>query len=104
MAGWIKVARLEQLQDGKTFPITADDQDIVLIRQGAQVYALLDNCSHQDFPLSQGQVLPGAKLKCRAHGAEFCLKTGKALCAPAFAPVEAFPVKVEDGEVFLDLG
>ncbi len=100
---WVKVAEFEQLADGKTYPVTVEDRDIVLIRQGEAVYAVDDNCSHQDFPLSQGQVLPGAKVKCRAHGAEFCLKTGKALCAPAFAPVETFPVKVENGAVYLDL-
>ena len=100
---WVKVAEFDKLADGMTWPITVEDQDIVLIRQGDAVYAVIDNCTHQDFPLSQGKVLTGAKVKCRAHGAEFCLKTGKALCAPAFAPVETFPVKIQDGAVYLDI-
>ena len=96
-----KVAVLDQLPDGLTFPVTVDDEEIVLIRQGDEVFALEDCCSHADVPLAQGKVLPG-RIKCRAHGAEFCLRTGKALVAPAFAPVKTYDVTVENGDVYLE--
>ncbi len=95
------VCRLEDLSDGKAFPVTVDDYEVVLIRHGDEVHALEDNCSHQDFPLSQGEVLPD-RVRCRAHGAEFCLKTGKALKAPAFAAVRAYETGVEDGRVWVE--
>ena len=98
-----KVCSLDQLREGLPYPITVDDEDIVIILSQGRVYAMQDRCSHQDFPLSQGQVR-GDIIKCRAHGAEFCMKDGKALCAPAFAPVPVFTVKVEDGNVYIDLG
>ena len=41
---------------------------------------------------------------CPRHGAQFDLKTGKALSLPAYLPVRTFPVRVEDGTVKVDLG
>lgn len=95
------VGQLEDLPEGRAYPVTVDDYDVVLIRQGNEVFALEDNCSHQDFPLSQGEI-HADRVRCRAHGAEFCLRTGKALKAPAFAPVRTFNAGVEDGRVWLE--
>jgi len=100
MTEWFKLCKLDDLAEGKPTPFTVDDYDVVLIRQGDKVYALEDNCSHQDFPLSQGTVMRD-RIKCKAHGAEFSLETGQALCAPAFAPVRNFKVKLEGGEVLI---
>jgi 3-phenylpropionate/trans-cinnamate dioxygenase ferredoxin subunit len=100
MSEWYKLCKLADLADDRPAAFTVDDYDVVLIRRGDEVYALEDNCSHQDFPLSHGTVM-GDRIKCKAHGAEFSLATGQALCAPAFAPVRAFKVKVEDDEVLI---
>ncbi|MBN2083081.1 non-heme iron oxygenase ferredoxin subunit [bacterium] len=102
MSNWIEACSLDQLKEGLPYPVTLDDYDIVLIRQDDSVYALADNCTHQDFPLSQGKVGPD-RITCRAHGAQFCLKTGKALKAPAFAGVKTFTTRIDDGIVFVDV-
>jgi len=102
MSNWIEACNLDKLKDGLPYPVTLDDYDIVLILKDETVYALEDNCTHQDLPLSQGKV--GAdRITCRAHGAQFCLKTGKALKAPAFAPVRTYATKIEDRIVFVDV-
>ncbi len=96
----MRVCVLGDLSEGKTYPISVGDLDIVLVRQGDRVFALEDCCTHQDFPLSQGEV-SGDRLRCRAHGAEFCLKTGAAKSPPAYTHIRTFEVKVDGGEVFL---
>jgi len=97
-----RVASLSQLKDGLPLPIFVEDEEIVLIKSGDNVYALFDRCSHQDFPLSLGKV-EGPRIKCAAHGAEFDLASGKALCAPAFAPVQTYPVEIEGDDVFIEI-
>ncbi len=97
-----KVGQLSQLKEGLPYPIFVDEEEIVLILSGGTVYALYDRCSHQDFPLSLGQV-GGGRIKCAAHGAEFDLASGKAMCAPAFAPVQTFPVEVEGDDVYIEI-
>lgn len=102
MSPEFKVSSFDQLPDSKGFPVTVDDYEIALFRVGDAVYALEDCCSHQDFPLNGGTVLKD-RVKCRAHGAEFCLKTGKALRTPAFSPVRSFPVSIRNGDVFVEI-
>lgn len=97
-----RVASLCAMREGLTYPVTVEDEDIVLVRQGERVFALFDQCSHADFPLSLGQVLPG-KIKCRAHGAEFDLASGRALCAPAYTPVKPYEVEIDGDEVYIVL-
>jgi 3-phenylpropionate/trans-cinnamate dioxygenase ferredoxin component len=95
-----KVCRLDALPESKPYTTEVDDYEIILVRQGDNVYCLLDQCSHEDFPLSHG-IVGGGKIRCKAHGAEFDLATGKVCKAPALVPVRTFPVKVEDGDVWV---
>jgi 3-phenylpropionate/trans-cinnamate dioxygenase ferredoxin subunit len=95
-----RACALAELAEGRPHAVTIEDYDIVLIRVGDQVHALADNCSHQDFPLSHGEV-SSDRIRCAAHGAEFCLKSGKPLKPPAFAPVRTFDVRIEAGEVWV---
>ena len=64
-----------------------------------ELYAVEDGCPHEVFVLSAGP-LEGGTIECVLHGARFDLKTGEALCAPAYLPVRTFPVVVEDGAVW----
>ena len=63
------------------------------------VHALRDVCSHADVALSEGEV-DGCTLECWLHGSRFDVRDGRALCAPAYAPVAKFPVRVVDGAVY----
>jgi len=66
------------------------------------LYALEDRCSHEDFELSAGYFDAGTgSIECVLHGARFDVRDGRALCAPAYEPVAKFPVKLEDGLVFV---
>lgn len=103
MSTYRRACTLADLADGKPHPVTIDDIEIVLVRIAERVYALDDRCSHADIPLSLGRV-QGDRIKCQAHGAEFDLETGSALVAPAFASVTTYPIRIEDGEVYVDVG
>ena len=50
-------------------------------------------------PIPGGPV-EGFAVECPRHGAKFDLRSGEALCAPAYTPIEVFPVKREDGAVW----
>ncbi len=100
MSEYKKVCRLDVLPESRPYTTEVDDYEIILVRQGAQVFCLIDQCSHEDFPLSHG-IIDGGKIRCKAHGAEFDLATGKVLKAPALVGVKTFPVKIEDGDVYV---
>ena len=64
-------------------------------------YAIEDRCSHDDGPLCEGD-RQGFEVECPRHGARFDVRTGAVLSLPATEGVEAYPVTVRDGEIFID--
>ena len=74
---------------------------IVVFNLDGELYALEDQCTHEDFELSAGAFdARSATIECVLHGSKFDVRDGRALNPPAYAPVAKFPVKVEDGAVF----
>ena len=102
MSEYYRVCGLDDVPEGGMLASEVEDYEIVLIKADGKVYALEDRCSHEDFPLCLGNV-EGKKITCAKHGAEFDIETGGVLKAPALVPVKTYPVKVEDGEVFVEL-
>ena len=61
---------------------------IALVRVGDDFYAIGDQCSHEDFSLSEGEVLSDeCEIECWKHGSTFSLKTGEPQSLPAVKPV-----------------
>jgi len=77
------------------------DTEVVLIKQGGAFYALPDRCTHQRYPLHDGELLDG-KIKCVHHGATFDLRTGRPTL-PAVKKIQLFEAAVEDGRVVVTL-
>ena len=58
---------------------------IIVFNLDGDLYALEDQCSHEDFGLSSGGAFDAAlgTIECVLHGAKFDVRDGRALCAPA---------------------
>jgi 3-phenylpropionate/trans-cinnamate dioxygenase ferredoxin component len=103
--GWVRAAALSELPEGAVVGVEAAGRKLALARVDGEVYAVADNCSHRDFPLSLGEVDPEAcTVTCEWHGAAFDLRTGEPRCAPATRPVAVYPARVEGGEVLVEVG
>ena len=103
MPEWVRVASVEECKgDGCLHKVSGDGEAIVLARWGGEIFALADCCSHEEFPLSDGEIVNG-EVECVFHGARFDLRTGKAVQLPAIRPVKTFPVEIRDEEVFVQV-
>lgn len=100
---WTYVCTTAELLPGE-MQVTFDEVTgaaIAVFNLDGDLYALEDQCSHEDFELSAGRFDPlSGEIECVLHGARFDVRNGRALCAPAYEPVARFPVKVEDGGVW----
>lgn len=97
------VAARADLVDGVPLHVEVAGVPMCLVRDGNHVYALRDECSHQNVPLSEGEVEDGA-IECWLHGSRFDLATGAVLNPPATEPVPVYPTHVTDaGQVYLSL-
>lgn|GEM_PF-783791 len=79
----------------------SDGRRICLVQHGADVFAVEDRCSHRDFAISGGDVVAPCVIECPWHGARFDVRTGAALTGPAEESIQAFPVRVVGGVVFV---
>jgi 3-phenylpropionate/trans-cinnamate dioxygenase ferredoxin subunit len=102
MADFIKVARVSELASPGKRVIDLDDRLVVLVRIGDQFYCIDDVCTHDGGPLGEGQ-MTGHSLACPRHGAQFDVRSGKALTMPATVDTVAHEVKVVDGDVYIRL-
>lgn len=94
---------LAEYPDGAPTARRVGDRAIVVVRIGDEVFALEDRCSHEDFPLSCGEVdVTTGEIECERHGAMFRLADGSAVSLPATRAVTTFAVAVRDGHVWLD--
>jgi 3-phenylpropionate/trans-cinnamate dioxygenase ferredoxin subunit len=102
MARWVKVASQSECPVGGLKGVMAEDTPVVLANVDGTVCALKDRCSHEDYPLSDGE-LDGSEIVCLYHGARFDACSGARRALPAVRPVQSFPVEVRDGDVYVDV-
>jgi 3-phenylpropionate/trans-cinnamate dioxygenase ferredoxin component len=95
----VRVASVDEFPPGTMRSVEVDGFSICVVNADGEFYAVRDNCSHRDFPLSEGSLHGGATLECAWHGARFDLKTGRALRLPAIKPIKTFEVVIEDGAI-----
>ncbi|HUB82774.1 MAG TPA: FAD-dependent oxidoreductase [Bryobacteraceae bacterium] len=72
-----------QLPDGGLMQGEVNGEDVVLARRGDEFFAVGASCPHYGGPLAEG-IIVGNQLRCPLHHSSFNLRTGEALCAPAF--------------------
>ncbi len=100
-----RVCALADLSEDEAKAVSIGGLDVALARQGDEVFAIQDLCSHASVALSQGEVTADAQgcyLECWLHGSSFDLRTGRPTSLPAIEPVATFAVEVVDGEVYVD--
>jgi len=101
---WQKVASLDTLRDGEAISIEVDGEMVALFRLGEAVYATSGMCTHEFALLADGFVEPAdATIECPLHQALFDIRTGKALSGPAAEDLAVYPVRIEGGDVLIDL-
>jgi 3-phenylpropionate/trans-cinnamate dioxygenase ferredoxin subunit len=82
----------DTLVEGKPVAIDVDGTPVCVVKVADEVFAVADTCTHAEASLAEGEV-NGSKIECWLHGAEFDLKTGKALTPPATEALKTFNVK-----------
>lgn len=103
MADFHKVASTSEILQGEVKSFVVENQVVAVCNLNGNFYAFKDECSHEQFPLSDGD-LEGENIMCMYHGAEFDVKTGEAVCLPAVEPIEVYEVKVDGDDIYVSLG
>lgn len=89
------VASTTEFVETDQLHVNLDGEDILICRHNDQYYAVSYYCSHEEFTL-EGGTIANHCITCPYHGAEFDLRTGEALTAPAWETIKTWDVRVED--------
>ena len=82
MAEFLKVAKVSDIPDPGKITLEIGERLVVVVHAGGRFYCIDDVCTHDDGPLSDGE-LDGHCIACPRHGAKFDVRNGKALTMPA---------------------
>ncbi|MDX6202795.1 MAG: 3-phenylpropionate/trans-cinnamate dioxygenase ferredoxin component [Frankiales bacterium] len=102
MSDYLKACAVADVPDEGAIRVIVGGIPLAIVRSDGEIYAIYDVCSHQDVPLSEGDVEDGA-IECWLHGSRFDLSTGRPIGLPATKPVPVYPVKIDGDDVLVAL-
>lgn len=98
----VRVAAAEDVPVGQGRVVEAEGKDLALFNVDGAFYALENACIHRGGPLGEGD-LEGRIVLCPWHAWRWDVTTGANANNPAVR-MACYPVVVEDGDVFVELG
>ena len=93
---WIDAFLENELGAGKWRVLELDDIDVAVFNIDGEYFAIEDTCTHDGGCLTGGRI-EGDIIECPRHGAQFNIKTGAALSAPAYEDLQIFAVRLNNG-------
>ena len=99
---WIDAAAIDAVPADDVIGLMVGGRDIALYRAEGTIYATDNLCTHGAGRLCDG-FLEGHEIECPLHQGKFDIRTGQPTYDPATEAIRSYPVKIEDGRVFLAL-
>jgi len=96
---WIPVANQEDLIEDDVIGVNVNGHPVALYYIDGEVFATDNVCTHGQALLSDGFVEDG-EIECPLHQGKFCIKSGKAMCAPLTEDIKTYETSL-DGEKIL---
>lgn len=99
---WTDATAFDDLPDDDVTSVQLSGRDIALYKVDGSVFATDNTCTHGHARLCDG-FLEGHEIECPLHQGKFDIRDGSASCAPVTEALRCYPVRIEDGRVFLQL-
>ena len=102
MTQWIDVLAVDDVPDDDVVGVNAGGHEIALYGVEGEVFATDNICSHGNARLCDG-FLEDFEIECPLHQGRFDIRNGKAMCEPLTEDIRSYPVKVENGRVWVEM-
>lgn len=86
------------LTESKPRLVSCAGYPVVLVKQGGQIHALTDTCTHAGGSLADGKV-EGDCIRCPLHGSLFSLRTGEVVEGPSVYPVLPLQARIREDQI-----
>ena len=98
----VKIGSVNDVEVGSGRAFDVGDKSVAVFNVDGGFYAIDDTCPHAGASLAEGEVEDG-KVGCPWHYAEFDLKTGNHISAPATCGVTSYKVTVEGEDLLVEV-
>ena len=88
---------------GASKVVEINEHVVAIFNLGGEFYAIDNVCPHQGGPLGEGYLEDTGVVSCPWHAWNFNIRTGLSPIDPD-VKVSCYPVRVEDGEVIVQIG
>jgi 3-phenylpropionate/trans-cinnamate dioxygenase ferredoxin subunit len=96
------IGTLSRFPEGTLHRVQLEDTSLCVARtHDGKVYAISDRCSHENYSLSEGELL-GFEVECPQHSSRFDLRSGAPSGLPAVIAVDAYPVTIDGSAVYVE--
>ena len=102
MSEFVRACALSEVPEEGALGVEVAAVPVAIVRAEGEVYAIRDVCSHEEVPLSEGEVYDHT-VECWLHGSCFDLRTGKPTGPPATQAVPTYQVKIDGDDVLVAL-
>tara|TARA_B100000315_G_C14015567_1_gene336504 strand:- start:44 stop:358 length:315 start_codon:yes stop_codon:yes gene_type:complete len=100
MSNLLKVCDINEIPVDTLLRKSIRGSSIILIKKNNSVYAIENQCSHMNYPLSDGE-LNQYEIECIYHGAKFDIRNGEPTSLPATENIRTYEVVIKEEEVFI---
>ncbi len=100
----VEALNASELAPGEIRQVEIDGHaPIAVYNLDGEFFATDDTCTHGEASLAEGDI-EGDEVICPFHMGAFDIRTGEASVAPCAKPLRTYPVRVEDGTLFVEIG
>ncbi len=98
---WVSACRTSDFDDRQVLRFDSESRTYAIFRSDeGEYFATSGYCTHEQAHLSEGLVVD-FEIECPRHSGVFDYRTGEAIGAPACVDLRTFPVRIEDGLIFI---
>ena len=99
----VPLRRTADNQPGELAAFDAEGVRVAVANADGRFFAIDDTCTHEQCSLAAEGTLEGTVVTCGCHGAQFDVTTGAVLAPPAPEPVKAYPLRVDQGNLVVEV-
>lgn len=101
----VKVCAAVDVPEGEARRFPLGEGHVAVVNLGEAGFRAVDAiCSHEHSWLDEGEIeVEDRTIECPKHGSVFDLETGAAKTLPATQPVIAYPVKIDNDDVLIEV-
>jgi len=99
---FVRVLDKDELPEGSAKTVEIAGKKILLVNDEGEIYALSAHCTHDGEELNAAEV-HDHEVECPRHGARFSVETGDVTRMPAVYGLATYDVRVENGQIHVEV-